>query len=219
MARTQSRTKTDIWNNEEFRALSCNAQRLYWLLYSQPTISLCGVLALTAGRWCRMAQDDSREDVDAGLTELEAARFVIIDYQTEEVFVRSFMRNDGVWNSPKTQSAARDRVSAVMSSPLRRAIAVEMGRLDGGDEKDQADTPPDTPPDTPSDAVSPDENETQNGVAHTLRVHACADSSLQSPVSSLQKTVSVDDRSSPLQGDLISIRDSIASHGPWEARR
>src|ERR1035437_6700582 len=203
MSRTQSRTKTDIWNNEEFRALSCNAQRLYWLLYSQPTISLCGVLALTAGRWCRIAQDDSRKDVDPGLTELEAARFVIIDYQTEEVFVRSFMRNDGVWNSPKTQSAARDRVSAVMSSPLRRAIAVEMGRLDGGDEKDQ--------PDTPSDAVSPNENETQNGVAHTLRVHACADSSLQSPVSSLQKTVSVDDRSSPLHGDLIWIRESLGS--------
>lgn len=163
MARTESRTKTDIWNNEDFRALTRNAQRLYWLIYSQPTISLCGVVAYTPGRWARLSSDDTVEDIRTAMGELEVERFIVTDLDTEEVFVRSFMRNDGVWRSPKTQGAARDQSKAVMSRGMREAISVEMRRLDDGDTDTAPDALPDRGPDTPSTGT----NEGSDGVSDT----------------------------------------------------
>lgn len=208
MARTQSRTKTDIWNDDEFKALTRSAQRLYWVLYSQPTISLCGVLACTPGRWSRLASDDTLEGVWLALKELESAesRFIIIDLETEEIFVRSFMRNDGVWNSPKTKSAAKDRVSAVMSQGLRQAIDVEMCRLDDEYEKSQADTLCDgvsQQTEQDRDGVS---DRAPDGVGHTRRVRARAASSLQPPVSSLHPPLKSDGH---ISLSLTGVVDSI----------
>ncbi len=131
MARSEARIKVSIWTNEEFRSLTRRAQRTYLLATIQPTILLCGVVALTVGRWASFAADGTADDVKEDLDELQRHGFVIIDWDTEEVFVRSFMRNDGVWNGPKTRGAARDQLArSVVSKNLRKAIGVEMGRLD-----------------------------------------------------------------------------------------
>jgi hypothetical protein len=184
MARTESRTRVSIWSNEEFRDLTRDAQRVYWLLYSQPNINLCGVLAYTPGRWARYAADDGAEGIRTAVNELATHRFVLVDQDTEEIFVRSFMRNDGVWRSPKTRGAARGQVSTVMSKSLRDAIECEMARL----EDEDPDTRPDGVPDTESHGEA-------DGEADGTRAHAHAVSSLQSPspVSSLRDG----DRSSP----------------------
>ena len=139
MARTESRTKTSIWTNPDFVELTCHAQRLYWMLFSQPTISLCGVLAYTPGRWRGMAADESREAIEESLTELSEAGFIVVDRDTEEVLVRSFMRNDGVWNSPKTRAAATGHIEAVLSEDIRDALSDEVSRLEHPDQN----TPPD----------------------------------------------------------------------------
>lgn len=129
MPRSESRTKTGIWNDTDFRALSKDAQRLYWLLYSQGTISLCGVIAYTPGKWARMAKDDTVDQIEATLHELEKHDFIVVDWEEEEVFVRSFMRNDGVWNSPKTRSAAIAASKHITSARILAAYRVEVERL------------------------------------------------------------------------------------------
>lgn len=144
MARTESRTKTGIWSNDDFCKLPALAQRRYWQLYSQPNITLCGVVAYTPGRWTRQCCDDTEELLLADLQRLADGRFIIIDYDTEEVFVRSFMRNDGVWKSEKTRGAAIGAAGTVLSTGLRDAIRVEMDRL-GDSTKPLVDTPSDTP--------------------------------------------------------------------------
>jgi hypothetical protein len=169
MARSESRTKVSIWSNEDFITLSRQAQRVYWMVYSQPTISLCGVLAFTPGRWSRYASDGTVSDIEDAIADLERSHFVIVDRDTEEVFVRSFMRNDGVWRSPKTRGAARDQVNTVMSKTLREAVAVEMSRLDRESLTDGACG-------GGSDAQSDE-------VSDTSRAHTHASSSLLSPVS------------------------------------
>lgn len=148
MARTESRTKTSIWNDDEFKELTGAQQHLYWMLYSQSTISLCGVLAYTPGRWARNSSDGSVDEISVLLKGLEKSRHIVVDLDAEEVFVRSFMRNDGVWRSPKTRGAAIGQASLVGSCGIRRAIQEEIDRLElefPTEPDTQADTPLGTP--------------------------------------------------------------------------
>src|SRR5690606_35065311 len=56
-------------------------------------------------------------------------RFIVVDYDTEELLIRSFIRNDGVWKQPKVLAIALEEAEQVASPRLRRAIAVELKRL------------------------------------------------------------------------------------------
>jgi hypothetical protein len=146
VARTESRTKTAIWSDDDFRKLTARAQRMYWLLYSQATINLCGVVALTVRKWAGTAVDETAEFVADALRELEEHRYLIVDWDHEEVLVRTFVRHDGVARSPKTFQAAREQAGGISSPAIRAAVDAEFARL--------ADTPSDTPSDSPSDGVS-----------------------------------------------------------------
>lgn len=161
MARTESRTKTAIWQDEEFCSLAGSAQRMYWLLYSQPTINLCGVLALTVKRWAALAADETEQTVRDALSALERADYIVVDENTEEVWVRTFIRHDGVCRSPKTADAARGQLGTIMSMTIRKRAEAELDRELG---KVLVDTPSGTGVDTPTDRS---------------RTRACADSSLQ----------------------------------------
>lgn len=141
MARTESRTKTGIWNDDEFCKLPRDAQHRYWQLYSQSNITLCGVIAYTPGRWTRQSADDGLEALMVDLKLLEDQRYIVADFDTEEVLVRSFMRNDGVWKSPKTRGAAKSASASVISSALRSALECEMARLSEEFPDTEGDTP------------------------------------------------------------------------------
>jgi hypothetical protein len=136
MPRKESRTSVEIWSDEEFTKLPRHAQHRYWQLFSQPNISLCGVVAYTPGRWGRQSADDGTEAILADLQTLVEHRYIAVDFDSEEIFVRSFMRNDHVWDNPKTRGAAIAVSKTVLSTVLRSAIEVEMARLEQkGEEK------------------------------------------------------------------------------------
>ena len=130
MARTQARIHVSLWQNAEFIALPEAAQRMYLVLLSQPTISLLGVLALTPGRWARLAPDTTVEDVEKALQVLEDAAFIVVEHETEEVLVRSFLRHDGGWKSEKTRAAAAAQRGLVVSKSLLLFIEREIAKLE-----------------------------------------------------------------------------------------
>lgn len=212
MARTEARTKTSIWSNSDFIALPTTAQRTYWQLFSQPTISLCGVLAYTPGRWARLSSDGTIEATKADIETLAAGRFIVVDEVTEEVFVRSFIRNDGVWRSPKTRRAALDQVASVLSKSIRDAIAVEIERLEDEDEKVLPDGVSDGVSGTASSGVA-------GGVADRTRAHARAISSLQSPSPSpggnARGALTSDDALVETAGNLIRDESSERHDRDW----
>lgn len=183
MPRIESRTKTAIWADEDFRKLTGRAQRMYWLLYSQPTISLCGVLALTERRWANGAVDETVETVRTALEELQDHGYVLVDFDTEEVFVRSFARHDGVARSPKTFPVAWKQLAQIASSALKIAAEKELALL--GDRP--SDTPLDREPNRVSDAPDPVDNLPTDRVSNTPpdrtrgRAHAVSSLRLQSP--------------------------------------
>jgi len=129
MARSEARVSVDIWSDPDFLALAVEAQRLYFFLLSQPDVAHDGVLALRERRWAGTAAGLSVEDVRRQLAVLGAARFVVVDEQSEELLIRSFIRRDGVYRQPNLLRAARKHLPLVLSPQIRAILLTELRRV------------------------------------------------------------------------------------------
>lgn len=129
MARKYAQISLDVWADPDFRQLSHGAQWLYWLLISQPTVTAAGVLPLQERRWATLAADTSRVDVEALLVELDSARYVLVDVDTEEVLIRSYLRNGQGWRQPNLAKTAMVEARQIISSRLRVAMVEELCRI------------------------------------------------------------------------------------------
>lgn len=129
MARSHARLSLTLWNDDDFIDLSAGAQRMYMLLLSQPNVGYAGMLPLTVKRWAKRAKNTTPEQVDGWLAELEVALYIVMDEDTDELLIRTFMRNDEVWKQPNVMvSAARD-ATATASRRIRRHLATEAARM------------------------------------------------------------------------------------------
>lgn len=128
-----------IWTDLDFVTLPASAQRTYLLLISQPDISHCGVLALTLGRWATLAADTTRAQLTEDIATLAAARFVVVDDQTEECWIRSYMVYDGlsrVHNGHTAIVNAADRVlSTVIADQIHRLLVPIEEATEGATER------------------------------------------------------------------------------------
>jgi hypothetical protein len=94
MARSHARISVAVWGDPDYATLTIRAQWLYAHLLAHPRLSLVGTIDLSERRWARLAADAAPEDIEAALSELEAARMLLIDWDTEEVMVRTFTSHD-----------------------------------------------------------------------------------------------------------------------------
>lgn len=122
MARSQARIQTTIWHDPDFLALTGTAQRIYFLALSQEQVNFCGVVPYTARRWARLATNTTFKEVTKGIIELVAARFILVDEGTEELFIRSFVKNDGILKSPNLVTAMGRDFLAIHSQRIREAF-------------------------------------------------------------------------------------------------
>lgn len=129
MARGHGRILTSIWDDADFLALDEREQRLYLFLISQPNLNHAGLLDLTLRRWSRKARGLTSAELEKTLQALEAARFIVMDDDTEELLIRSFIRNDGVWKQPKVMGAMVSGAMEISSWRLRSALLAEMDRI------------------------------------------------------------------------------------------
>lgn len=130
MARSYGHIMSAIWNDPEFRKLSCAAQRTYLMLITQADISSAGTLPLTVRRWAAYAIDSSSDSLSDSLSELAGYRFLVVDETTEEVLIRTFVKWDGGYtNVQKRQPAIRRDAAAVASPKIRASLAVELDEL------------------------------------------------------------------------------------------
>lgn len=129
MARSEARILVEIWDDDDFLALTPLAQRLFLFLISQRDLEHTGVIGLRERRWAKCAAGMSTGDVVAALRELEHARFVVVDEDAEEVLVRSFIRRDKVFKQPNVMRAAMDRVGEISSRRIREELLVELHRI------------------------------------------------------------------------------------------
>lgn len=178
------------WGDRDFKTLTATEQLLYVKLISQSDISLAGVLTLAPVRWATQTAGMDVEDVSRDLAGLARRNYVLIDAETQEVLVRSYVRNDLGWKSPRTMIGIANAIGRILSPRLRVAIARELGRLDtdalsstinektGRSTREVvesiigdvlADTPSNTLPDTPSDGVSDTPSDTPSDGVSAVR--------------------------------------------------
>jgi hypothetical protein len=144
MARDHGRVLCKIWQDKDFRALSRTAQALYMQLLSQPNVNNAGVLPLMLSKWAKGCDEATSDSLVRDLAELVDDRFVVVDTDTEEVLVRSFIRNDGVLKQPNVLKNALRAAEAVESPTIRLALAAELrrtGRADAARTADLLDPP------------------------------------------------------------------------------
>jgi hypothetical protein len=165
MARSHGRVLASIWSDPDFRALSANAQQLYVLLLSQPNLTHAGTISITVRRWAGMTADATTETVLAALRVLSDRRFVVVEWDTEELLIRTLIRNDSVFKQPKVLRAAKADAEAVASPKIRRALRKEVMQCPieevSANARDEVSTllaalaeALDTPPDDPNGGVS-----------------------------------------------------------------
>src|SRR6186713_2946538 len=95
MPRTRAMILTTIWRDPEFGALRPAAKLVYLMLLSQPDVNHLGVLPLVPGRWARLVGYPP-EAMTECLTELDQARFLVVDADAQQVLIRTLLRNDGI---------------------------------------------------------------------------------------------------------------------------
>lgn len=129
MARDRANINTAIWTSEEFRDLPGDQQLLYFILTTHPRLSYVGVVDWREARLAAMTADATPESVRKAAEGLQAARFVFIEDDTEEILVRSFMRHDGLLKQPKLSISMVNAYADIASKRLREVVAFELQRL------------------------------------------------------------------------------------------
>lgn len=129
MAREYGQLRHDIWNDDDWRDLTLPAQWLYMVLLSDPKLNYCGVAPWHIGK---LAQKSSEGD---GLTVLLAAQeltdrlFIVVDEETEEALIRSYLKHDPILKNPRLAVTMSKDFGAVGSNKIRAALVYELGRL------------------------------------------------------------------------------------------
>lgn len=129
MARDRANINTAIWTSEEFRDLPGDQQLLYFILTTHPKLSYVGVVDWREARIAAMTADASPQSVRKAAEGLQAARFVFIEDETEEILVRSFMRHDGLLKQPKLSISMVNAYAEIASKRVREVVTFELQRL------------------------------------------------------------------------------------------
>lgn len=129
MARDYAQLRHDIWSDDAWRALTVPAQHLYMLLLSDPRLSYCGVTDWHPGKLAQRSGENRGRDTLIAGAELAEAHFVVIDEDTEEVLIRSYLKHDPLMKNPRLAVTMAKDFGVVASNKIRAAIVWELQRL------------------------------------------------------------------------------------------
>lgn len=129
MAREFSKTNLTIWQDPEWRALPWPAQHVYKMFWEHPSLSYCGVADWRPSKMLGWGDGWDRDTFDALVDCLRARYFLVVDEDTEEVLVRSWVRFDGIIRQPRLAVSLTKAFAEVGSNTLRGVIVDELTKL------------------------------------------------------------------------------------------
>lgn len=118
-----------ILDDPSWRCLTRSQQNLYLLLLLKLSTNLCGIVDWRPKKLAVNASDMTVETIEADAVALEKKLYIVRDEDTDEVLIRSFLRNDAPLKSSKTAIAVRSSYTDTASSKLRGVIVSELQRL------------------------------------------------------------------------------------------
>lgn len=128
MAREFARIKISIWADEDFRSLPADAKYLYTVLLSHPSMSYAGIVdwrPSRIGTLCGYTEDQVRQAAE----HLGSAGYVVIDDRSEELLVRSYIRNEELMKKPRLPVSVMKAFALIASTDLRQVVVHELNRL------------------------------------------------------------------------------------------
>jgi len=129
MARQFAQVQLRIWVDDDWLALTVEAQHLYSLLLSQEDIGPSGLIPLRPRRWARLSSNGTVEKVMSALAELDAASFLVVDEETAEVLVRTFIRNGENYKHVRLLRTALNQAERAEGARIRSALGQELALL------------------------------------------------------------------------------------------
>lgn len=187
MANSAALIRESIWRDSDFRKLSRSAQCTYVQLCSQKDVDCAGLLALNIVLLVKGCDEIEPEDLLADLDELEASRFVFVDHETDEVFIRAYMRTAQVVRSPNIRKSAFKSSRLVSSAKLKGEVVSELLRLNHAEA------------DAAADALDPD------GTLRPKVTKGSRTPSLEETLSKPSSTRTVTSTRSPFVGGLVGV--------------
>lgn len=148
MANAAGFIQESIWRDEHWRRLSRSAQAMYMQLLSQKELDCAGILPLQPNKWAKGCQELTVDRVWSDLDELQREQFVFFDSETDEAFIRTYIRNSNVIKVPNMMKSALRAALLVGSESIKPLLAAELratGRPDAIKTAEQIN-PSETPP-------------------------------------------------------------------------
>lgn len=130
------RVMRSIWTDPDWLTLPSQSKMIYLQLISQPNISKAGVLPTVPRRWASMYPDLDVDDITTAIATLASAGFVVVDEDTEELLVRTYMRYDEMFVQPNGRKAIANAFDEIVSEQIRRVVQQEFRDLiaEGSDD-------------------------------------------------------------------------------------
>lgn len=132
--RKHTRFYHDIWGDDDWRDLSPEAQHLYFVLYTWPP-TFCGAgdwkpkkIAARAKGWTEATVLDAGEELLVG-------EFLLIDVETEEHLLRSWIKHDGLYRNANMAVSMANARAELASKNLRGVVVHEVAKLKKAEPK------------------------------------------------------------------------------------
>lgn len=129
MARDHARVNVTIWQDSDFRSLSPAAQHLYFVLWTHPDLSYCGVADWRPGRLAALSGGWNKDALNSAAAELSSKLFIVIDEDTEEALLRSWIKWDGLLKQPRLAVSMAKAYASTYSETLRGVLTHELAKL------------------------------------------------------------------------------------------
>ncbi|WAY18417.1 hypothetical protein OF855_24580 [Mycolicibacterium fortuitum] len=140
MARSTGKDHSEInlaiWGDDDWLDLTPPAQHLYFVLWTSPQLSYCGAGEWHPGRIAAMSKDWTVQSVEAAAAEISRELFLIIDTNTEEFLLRSWIKHDGLWRKPNMAVSMANARAALASRTLRGVVVHEVQKIKARNEAD-----------------------------------------------------------------------------------
>lgn len=120
----------DVRLDPQYRALSPMAQWLYQALLLD--VDFIGVADWAPRKIAKVATGLTHMQVEQHAAELRAALFIVLDDETGEVLVRTFMKHDGLYKQPNMCVAMVKAFRKVGSPTLQGVVAHELHKIRAG---------------------------------------------------------------------------------------
>lgn len=121
------RVQRDIKLDDDYLALTRDAQWLYGALMVD--VDFIGVAEWKPSKMMKRSIGTTVLDVERAGAELQEKLFIVIDRDTEEVLIRTFVKYDGLYKQPNMCVAMVKAFRKIGSPEIRGVISHELNRI------------------------------------------------------------------------------------------